>query len=187
MEDALVNGGALITMMNRADRVKVACPAQLVNVIGPIMTAPGGPAWRQTIFHPFAQAARHARGTVLRALVDTPTFDTRTAAGMPYVLASVVFDEGRAGRRVRAEPAPRRGDRPDALALGGLPAGLCVEAAWELHHPDMKAINSREAPDNVAPVALAGVRVEGDEVRARLKPGSWNVMVFRTGEGVSEG
>ena len=46
---ALVVGGALITLMNNSDRVKVACLAQLVNVIGPIMTEPGGPAWRQTI------------------------------------------------------------------------------------------------------------------------------------------
>lgn len=55
-EDALVNGGALIVMMNNCDRVKkTACLAQLVNVIGPIMTEPGGAAWRQTIFYPFAQ------------------------------------------------------------------------------------------------------------------------------------
>jgi len=181
MEDALVNGGALITMMNRADRVKVACQAQLVNVIGPIMTVPGGPAWRQTIFHPFAQAARHARGTVLRAVVDTPTFDTRTAAGMPYVLASVVFDE-EAGRVAVFALNRHLDEETDlTLTLGGLHAGLRAESAWELHHADMKAINSREAPDNVAPTALAGVRVEGGEVRARLKPGSWNVMVFRTG------
>ena len=55
-EDALIVGGALITLINNADRVKAACLAQLVNVIGAIMTETGGPAWRQTIFHPFAQA-----------------------------------------------------------------------------------------------------------------------------------
>ena len=59
-EDALIVGGVLITLMNNADRVKAACLAQLVNVIGAIMTEPGGPAWRQTIFHPFSQAARSA-------------------------------------------------------------------------------------------------------------------------------
>ena len=57
-EDALIVGGALITLINNADRVKAACLAQLVNVIGPIMTETGGAAWRQTIFHPFAQASR---------------------------------------------------------------------------------------------------------------------------------
>ncbi|MDB5441503.1 MAG: alpha-N-arabinofuranosidase, partial [Caulobacteraceae bacterium] len=53
-EDALIVAGALCVLMNNADRVKAACLAQLVNVIGPIMTETGGPAWRQTIFHPFA-------------------------------------------------------------------------------------------------------------------------------------
>ena len=54
MEDALAFGGACISLLNHADRVKAACLAQLVNVIAPIMTETGGPAWRQTIFYPFA-------------------------------------------------------------------------------------------------------------------------------------
>jgi alpha-N-arabinofuranosidase len=54
MEDALTFGGACLSLLNHADRVKAACLAQLVNAIAPIMTETGGPAWRQTIFHPFA-------------------------------------------------------------------------------------------------------------------------------------
>ena len=65
MEDALAFGGACISLLNHADRVKAACLAQLVNVIAPIMTETGGPAWRQTIFHPFAQMSRLGRGAVL--------------------------------------------------------------------------------------------------------------------------
>jgi len=57
-EDALAFGGACISLLNHADRVKSACLAQLVNVIAPIMTETGGPAWRQTIFFPFAHISR---------------------------------------------------------------------------------------------------------------------------------
>ena len=53
-------------MLRHADRVKIGCLAQLVNVIAPIRTEPGGPAWRQTTFHPFALTSEHGRGTVLR-------------------------------------------------------------------------------------------------------------------------
>ena len=53
MQDALAFGGACISLLNHADRVKSACLAQLVNAIAPIMTETGGPAWRQTIFYPF--------------------------------------------------------------------------------------------------------------------------------------
>ncbi|HEX3995858.1 MAG TPA: alpha-L-arabinofuranosidase C-terminal domain-containing protein, partial [Acetobacteraceae bacterium] len=69
MADALAFGGACIALLNHADRVKVACLAQLVNVIAPIMTEDGGPAWRQTIFYPFAQMSHFGRGRVLRAVI----------------------------------------------------------------------------------------------------------------------
>jgi alpha-N-arabinofuranosidase len=94
-EDALIVGGALITMINNADRVKAACLAQLVNVIGPIMTETGGPAWRQAIFHPFAEASRFARGEVLRAKIECERFATERHEDLPYLLAAVVYDERR--------------------------------------------------------------------------------------------
>jgi alpha-N-arabinofuranosidase len=52
--DAVVVGNLLISLLRHSDRVTAACQAQLVNVIAPIRSEPGGPAWRQTIFHPFA-------------------------------------------------------------------------------------------------------------------------------------
>jgi alpha-N-arabinofuranosidase len=60
--DAVVVGSLLITLLKHSDRVTAACQAQLVNTIGSIRCEPGGPAWRQSIFHPFALTARHAKG-----------------------------------------------------------------------------------------------------------------------------
>ena len=60
-EDALLVGLMLITILRNADRVKIACMAQLVNVIAPIMTRPGGGAWKQTIFWPLMQASLYGR------------------------------------------------------------------------------------------------------------------------------
>src|SRR5699024_12058655 len=51
-EDALLVGSMLNTLLKHSDRVKMACMAQLVNVIAPIMTETGGGAWKQTIFYP---------------------------------------------------------------------------------------------------------------------------------------
>ena len=64
-------GSLLISLLNHADRVRVACQAQLVNLLAPIVTIPGGPAWRQTIFHPFALTARHAHDSVLIPQVES--------------------------------------------------------------------------------------------------------------------
>ena len=72
--DAVVVGSLLITLLSHADRVTMACLAQLVNVIAPISTR--RPAWRQTIFHPFALTARYAAGTVLQTAVVIDAVET---------------------------------------------------------------------------------------------------------------
>ena len=52
LEDALLVGGILNSLIRNADRVKLACLAQLINVIAPIMTNPNG-LLRQTIYYPY--------------------------------------------------------------------------------------------------------------------------------------
>ncbi|MFX8945941.1 alpha-L-arabinofuranosidase C-terminal domain-containing protein, partial [Acinetobacter baumannii] len=71
---ALVFGGACISLLNHADRVRCAGLAPLVNVIAPIMTATGGGAWRQTIFGPFAQMSNLGRGAVLRTRIESDSY-----------------------------------------------------------------------------------------------------------------
>src|SRR6185436_3933323 len=96
LADAVAVGGYLITLLRNTDRVAVACQAQLVNVIAPIRTERGGPAWRQTIFHPFALTARHAHGEVLRVEPTCPTLDT-TAHGEVAVLDAVATHDADSG------------------------------------------------------------------------------------------
>jgi alpha-N-arabinofuranosidase len=91
--DAVVVGDLLITLLRHADRVGVACQAQLVNVIAPIRTETGGRAWRQSIFHPFALTARHARGTVLRTEPVTPRHETARYGDVPSLSTAAVYDE----------------------------------------------------------------------------------------------
>ena len=83
-EDALVVGAMIITLLRHADRVKMACLAQLVNVIAPIMTANGGPAWRQTIYYPFYHGSRFGHGIALDVAVQSPTYDDAEFDAVPY-------------------------------------------------------------------------------------------------------
>ena len=175
-EDALLVGGALIVLMSHADRVKTACLAQLVNVIGPILTEPGGPAWRQTIFWPFSQASRCARGRVLRSVIHSPTYAARMFSDVPYLCACVLHDDSTGQTAVFALNRHLTEDQDLTIELRGLGAQRLIEAS-ELHHADMKATNTRDAPDTVAPAPNGRVRIEGDKVLACLKPGSWNVIV----------
>ncbi len=175
-EDALAVGGALIVMMNNADRVKTACLAQLVNVIGPIMTEPGGPAWRQTIFHPFSQAARHAHGRVLKPVIHSPSYRAETFPEVPYLCASVVHDDSTGRTAIFALNRHLSDEQEIEIELRGLGDQHLVESS-QLHHTDMKAINTADAPETVAPRRNDAVRLEGQRLRARLKPASWNMFL----------
>jgi alpha-N-arabinofuranosidase len=176
-EDALIVGGALITLMNNADRVKAACLAQLVNVIAPIMTETGGPAWRQTTFHPFAEASRYGRGRVLQPQIQTGTYAAKTFPEIGYLGAAVVDDRSTGQTAIFALNRHKTETMELAAELRGLGKARKLVAATELHHADLKAINSRECPDTVAPRANRDVTVDGEEVRVKLKPLSWNVIV----------
>jgi alpha-N-arabinofuranosidase len=187
MEDALAFGGACISLLNHADRVKAGCLAQLVNVIAPIMTETGGPAWRQTIFYPFAHFSNLGRGRVLRARVDSPTyaasyFDPRgpqdlyfPIAAAPYLKLAAVHDETGGWLTLFALNRHLTEEMPLRVAADGF-SDLQVDRALELRHRDLKATNTKANPEQVKPAALAGVRVDGATLHATLAPASWNVI-----------
>jgi alpha-N-arabinofuranosidase len=176
-EDALAAGGALIVMMNNADRVKTACLAQLVNVIGAIMTEPGGPAWRQTIFYPFSHASRYARGRVLRPVIHSPAYVSKTFPRVPYLCASVLHDDATGKTAIFALNRHLTEEQEISIELRGLGDEQHVIEAIELHHVDMKACNTMAAPDTVQPGRNTATKQDGHRLTARFKPGSWNVIV----------
>ena len=92
-EDALAAGCVLITFLKHADRLKMACLAQLINVIAPIMTEHGGGACRQTIFYPFLHASLYGRGMALQPVVMSPKHDTKDFTDVPYLETVAVFNE----------------------------------------------------------------------------------------------
>ena len=175
-EDALIVGGVLITLMNNADRVKAACLAQLVNVIGAIMTETGGPAWRQTIFYPFSQASQFGHGNVLRAKVETEGYAAGNYSRLDYLLSSVLYDEKSGRATVFALNCSSDDEMELSIELRGLGIRKIVSAS-ETHHPDLKATNTRSAPDTVRPRQHAGCSLTGSKLQAKLRPLSWNVFV----------
>jgi alpha-N-arabinofuranosidase len=187
MQDALSFGGMCISLLNHADRVKSACLAQLVNVIAPIMTETGGPAWRQTIFHPFAQMSKFGRGRVLRAEVDSPTystsyFDPRGATDLhfpmpavPYLKLAAVQDPATGTVTLFALNRHLEEAMPLDVALPGFGTPVLVQAL-QMRHADLQATNSKDQPHHVAPVVLSGVTVVADRLQATLAPASWNMI-----------
>jgi alpha-N-arabinofuranosidase len=174
--DAVVFGSLLIALLRHADRVTVACLAQLVNVIAPIMTEPGGPAWRQTTFYPFAQASRYGRGRVLQVNVDSPVHETRAFGEVPLLHATAVIDDATGAVTVFAVNRSQTESLPLEIGLRGLSAGRVVEHSV-LADEDPDAVNSLQDPDRVTPHPVDGTVIgEDGTLRATLKPLSWNVI-----------
>jgi alpha-N-arabinofuranosidase len=173
--DAVVFGSLLIALLRHADRVTVACLAQLVNVIAPIMTEPGGPAWRQTTFHPFAQASRYGRGRVLQVNVDSPVYETAKYGEVPLLHATAVADDTTGAVTVFAVNRSQDEPLPLEVALRGTAVSSVVEHLV-LADEDPEARNTLTDPDRVTPRPLAGTTLTGGTLTATLPPLSWNVI-----------
>lgn len=180
MQDALAVGGALITLLNHADRVKAACLAQLVNVIAPIMAEPGGPAWRQTIFYPFADAAK-ARGTVLQSAVDSPTFAAGTEAAAAVLLCAAVRDA--TSGLMHLMLLNRSPDTDMSVSVALPDQGLAVTGAHSLCHADKHAVNTASQPFTVKPSANGSAQVAGASLTVVLPKASWTALTLASHAG----
>ncbi len=165
--DAVVVGSLLNSLLRHADRVSIANQAQLVNVIAPIRSEPGGAAWRQTIFYPFAITAAHAHGSVLTVGVEAATLTTPTYGDVLQLDATATFDDD------RIEVFVVNRSQTDAVDVALDTDGFVVESATTLTAPDdgdRRTTNTADAQP-VAPRALA---VEPGSATVQLPPLSWN-------------
>jgi alpha-L-arabinofuranosidase len=181
--DALVVGCMLITLLKHADRVKIACLAQLVNALAPISTVTGGGAWRQTTYYPFLHAACFGRGTVLDLRVTAPVYENSQFGCVPILEATATLDEEAerltlfAVNRGQTESLPLEGD------LRSLPGYRVVEHIV-LEHEHPHAANTLERPHEVVPHQRGDATVRDGRLLALLPKLSWNVirLAKRSGE-----
>ena len=175
--DAVVVGSLLISLLRHADRVTIACLAQLVNVIAPIMTEPGGPAWRQTIFYPFAQTARLARGTSLRVEPSGASHETAVHGVVDTVDASATWDQDTGAVAVflvNRHPTQSVQVTVDVRGFGGLRVTECLR----LDDADPRRTNTAAEPHAVQPRPVTGIHVEGGCLELRLTPASWTAVAL---------
>ena len=175
--DAMLVGSLMITLLRHADRVKIACLAQLVNVIAPIMTSDNS-AWRQTTFFPFCYTSRYGHGTVLQTLVDCPTYENKRHGTVPYVDCVCIFNEEENELVVFAVNKDLEEDMDVTLELRQF-ADYHIEEHVVLHDEDLFAVNSEENPNRIVPMARQDSAVENGILTATLKHKSWNMIRLR--------
>jgi len=173
-EDALLVGCMLITFLKHADRVKVACLAQLINVIAPIMTENGGPAWRQTIFYPYLHASVYGRGTALHAVVSSPKHDTSRFTDVPYLESTAVYNEET--QEVTIFAVNRSLEEAMELECDVRSfEGYRVIEHIVLENDDLKAVNTAQE-EKVKPHSCGNAKADAGVVSALLPKQSWNVI-----------
>ncbi|MBQ8345768.1 MAG: alpha-N-arabinofuranosidase, partial [Clostridia bacterium] len=173
-EDALLVGGAMITLLRHADRVKIACLAQLVNVIAPIMTSDTG-AWKQTIYYPFMHASTLGRGKVLYTTVITPTYECKLTDCAPYLDAVVIENDEEETLTVFAVNKSLDEDMELVCDLRQY-ADYDVVRHIVLEHENLKAVNTEENPNEVAPHEGGVSKNDAGHFTAVLNAKSWNVI-----------
>jgi alpha-N-arabinofuranosidase len=177
LEDALLVGGMINTLLRNADRVKIACLAQLVNVIAPIMTNANG-LFRQTIFYPYSWALQYARGRVLNVLVESPTYDVAGMDAAPYIDAA-------------ATVSPEDGKTALFVLNRDLSKARQIEVVWEdrpgtrvitsqvLTGDDLKAVNGFDAPERVKPQAFEKPATSNGRTKFEVPPRSYTMIQWQ--------
>ncbi|HEV7437535.1 MAG TPA: alpha-N-arabinofuranosidase [Pseudorhizobium sp.] len=175
-EDVLQVGCILNTFIRRSDLVRIACIAQLVNVIAPIMTEPGGAAWRQTIYHPLQLASCYGRGTALNLDVDCQSYTSDIAGSVPYLDVSGVHDADAGWLTLFA--VNRHGQEHMDIELSVERFGTIKAIEHTLiKHDDLEARNTKDNPENVKPQQVEGTAsLEENRARVTVPPYSYSMI-----------
>jgi alpha-L-arabinofuranosidase len=174
LEDALLVGGLVNSLVRNADRVKVACLAQLVNVIAPIMTNATG-LYRQTIFYPYSWALQFARGAVLNLLVESPKYDVSGMNQVPYIDVAGSFDSGEGKAAIFILNRDLSKAREVEVVWEDRSPSTVV-SSWLLTGDDLKASNSFSSPQKVAPQAFLKPSTVSSRTKFEVPARSYTVI-----------
>ncbi len=179
LEDALLVGGLVNSLLRHVDRVKIGCLAQLINVIAPIMTNSNG-LFQQTIYYPYSWALQYARGSVLNVLQESsPSYEVTGIGTVPYL-------------DVSGTVAPEDGKVSLFILNRDLSKAHEVEVNWEGSAPgrvlashvlagnDLKAFNSFDAPRKVTPEEFAKPVTTGGRTKFEVPPRSYTVIQWKS-------
>ena len=172
-EDALLIGCLLITLLKNADRVKIACLAQLVNVIAPIMTDKNGKSWKQTIFYPFMQVSNYGRGVVLTPEIESGSYSCKDFEKVPYVESIATYNEQYKELVIFAVNRSKEEQQDFIITTMGFELEKVIESTQMSGHK-VKETNLDE--ERVKLSEGNSMEITKEKVSTKLNPLSWNMI-----------
>jgi alpha-N-arabinofuranosidase len=174
LEDALVIAQWLNVFLRHCDELKIACVAQVVNAISPLLTTPTG-LLKQATYYPLLMVAQHAAGDALDVRVESPEYSTTIYGDVPLLDASATFDSKRRRLSIFLVNRSATDVQPLEILCAGI-SDLSLTNNHQLAGRDPKAANSFEGPDRVVPQPLRPVEIKTGTARLLLPALSFTVL-----------
>jgi alpha-N-arabinofuranosidase len=174
LEDALVVAQWMNVFLRRCDVLKIACLAQLVNIIAPILTRRDG-LLRQSTFYPFKLFSQNARGSALDVLVQSPLYETREYGAVPLLDVSASYDaeDGKSAVFI-VNRSLKEAETANIEWQGWSPRNAL--RAYQVSGDDPKAANSFENPSAVVARELGETPIQEGRLTIQLPPLSLTVL-----------
>jgi alpha-N-arabinofuranosidase len=174
LEDALVVAQWLNVFLRRADVLKIACLAQVVNTIAPL-TVRGDTLLRHPTFYPFVMVSNHAAGKALQPQTVAPLYSTQRYGEMPLLDVAASYDEAHDCGAVFVVNRSQHASITTEITWQGA-APTQVQTIQQLSGSDPKAINTFEQPATIVPHQCATVPITAGRLSLELPPLSFTVI-----------
>jgi alpha-N-arabinofuranosidase len=174
LEDALVVGQWLNVFLRKCDVLKIACVAQIVNIISWLHTTRDG-LLKQTSFYPFLWVSNFARGNSLDLLVRAPHVETAQYGGVSMLDVSASHDPA-TGESAIFVVNRSQSDAVVSEFVWQDGAPQRISEVWQLAGDDPKAANTFAQPNTVTPQKLAAPAMQDGKFTLRLPPLSFTAI-----------
>jgi alpha-N-arabinofuranosidase len=149
----------------------MACLAQLVNVIAPIVTQKGGQAIRQTIFYPLKYVTNFAKGKTLHTINTIDKFESKYGK-TDYLSTAITYNENEICIFVCNYAAKNIVSEIELRSFGNLEPVEYITLTGD----DIKAQNTFEKPYNVIPQSLSCPEIKNGIINVEILKYSWNMI-----------
>ena len=177
LEDALVVGQWLNVFLRKSHVLKIACVAQIVNVISWIHTR-GDELLKHPSYYVFELVSNHARGQALDVLVKAPRTETAQFGDVPMLDVSASYDPADgSGAIFVVNRSLTESVVTDLVWQDG--RNVTMEKAWQLAGTDPKAGNTWEDPNALTAQPITAPVVKDGKATIELPPLSFTVLTTR--------
>jgi alpha-N-arabinofuranosidase len=167
----------LNVFLRKSHVLKIACVAQIVNVISWLQTK-GDKLLKQPSYYVFKLVSNLARGEALVANVKAPHLETKEYGTVPVLDVSASYDaEVEQGAVFLVNRSQTESVVTEVIWQDG--KAIHIDEVWQLTGSNPKESNSWDEPNRLVANPVSAPTVQDDRATIQLPPLSFTVIPFR--------